>query len=404
MYFTLSWRNIWRNKRRTLIAAASVAFAVMVAVMMRSAQLGSYAYMIHSSAKLFTGYLQLQGKGYWDDRSIDKSMIVSETQMQKISTIPHVTSVTPRLETFSLVSHGLVTKVGQIIGIDPGLEDQMTGLRQRVAQGAYLPQNSSGLLIARGLAEMLKVSVGDSVVLYGQGYHGQIAADRLPVIGIVKLPFPALNNGLVYLTLSKAQEVFSAPGRITSTAIMIDNVKHLSAVKQAMHKMVNNKYDLMTWDEMMPELHQSIQLDNASGIIMLIILYIVIVFGVFGTVMMMTSERTREFGILISVGMKRVKLATVTTLETIYLALLGAFIGTLLSLPMVYYLHAHPIRFTGDAAKAYEALGIEPLFNFSTDPTIVFNQALVVLLIALATALYPLLFVNRIQPAKALKG
>ena len=132
MYLSLSWRNIWRNKKRTFIVASSVFFAVLFAVVMRSAQVGSYSYMIHSSAKMFTGYLQIQGKGYWDNRSLDKSIIIDKKQQQQITTIPYLTSITPRLEAFALVSYKTSTKVAQVIGIDPQLEDNMTGLKQRL--------------------------------------------------------------------------------------------------------------------------------------------------------------------------------------------------------------------------------------------------------------------------------
>ena len=402
MYLSLSWRNVWRNKKRTIIAAASVFFAVLLAVLMRSGQHGSYAYMIHSSAKLFTGYLQVQGKGYWENRSLDKSIALPAARIDSLAGIPHVTSVTPRLEAFALISQKANTKVSAVIGIDPAAEDSMTGLRSRLIAGKYLIRNSGGLLIGQGLAEVLGANLGDSLVLYGQGYHGQIAAARLPVTGIVKLPFPSMNNSMVYLSLSNAQNVFSAYGRITSLAIMVDNIRHLPEVENMIAAQLKNKYTIMTWDEMMPDLVQSIELDNASGIIMLIILYIVIAFGVFGTVMMMTSERIKEFGILVSVGMKKIKLIGVTTIETILVSFLGVVTGFLGSIPLIYYLHYHPIHFTGEAAKAYESLGIEPIMNFSIDPGIFLSQSIVVLIIALTTALYPLLFVSRLKPAKAI--
>ena len=404
MYFSLSWRNLWRNKKRTIIAAASVFFAVLLAVVMRSGQRGSYSYMIDSSAKLFTGYLQVQGKGYWENRSLDKSIVLDSGQQERVSGIPHVTALTPRLEAFSLVAHETNTKVAQIIGIDPSREDEVTGLKSRLVEGSYLSTGSEGVLMARGLADLLKVTVGDSLIIYGQGYHGQIAAARLPITGIVKLPFSELDNGLVYLSLTKAQDVFSAYGRITSLAVMVDNIRNLPSVKARVRQDLGKGYVIMTWDEMLPDLVQSIELDNASGIIMLIILYIVIAFGVFGTVMMMTSERIKEFGILISVGMKKAKLILVTTLETIFISLLGVVTGILGSIPIIVYLYYNPVHMTGDAAKAFESIGVEPIMKFSIDPHIFFSQSIVVLIIALATAIYPVLFIKAVQPAKAIHG
>jgi len=404
MYLLLSWRNLWRNKKRTIIAAASVFFAVLVAVLMRSAQNGSYDYMIHSAAKIYTGYLQVQGKGYWDNRSLDKSIVIDQKKMTEISHIPHIDSYSPRLESFALVSHGITTVVSQIIGIDPEMETRMSELNKKLVKGEYLKNSSQGILVGKGLAERLKVDMGDSIVIYGQGYHGIIAAARLAIQGIVKLPFPELDNAVVYLPLALAQDVFSAYGRITSLAIMLDNSRNQNQVLQKLLSMFNDKYTVMTWQEMMPDLKQSIELDNAGGIIMLIILYIVIAFGVFGTIMMMTTERTHEFGILISVGMKKIRVVWVTTIETIFLAFLGAIIGALCSIPMIAYLHRHPIPITGDAARAFEAVGVEPIFNFSTDPNIIMHEAIVVLIIALLTATYPIWFIRKLEPVEALHG
>jgi ABC-type lipoprotein release transport system permease subunit len=404
MYLTLSWRNIWRNKRRTLIAAASIFFAALLAVLMRSAQLGSYAYMIDSSAKLYSGYLQIQNKDYWENRSLDKSIILSDSALQSIRQVAHVTAVAPRLEGFALVSMDTITKPAQVIGIDPQLEDNLSGLKSRLTAGSYLTPDSSGILMAEGLAQMLKVHLGDSIVLFGQGFHGQMAAARLPLIGLVKLPFEEMNNGLLFLSLKNSQNFFSAPQRITSAAVMIQSIRFLDDVCSRLQGMIGPDQTLMTWDEMLPDLRQSIQLDNAGGLIMLGILYIVIAFGVFGTIMMMASERQKEFGILVAVGMRKRRLVAVTTIETILISIIGVASGILCSIPIVYYMHFHPIHITGEGARTFDQLGIEPIFNFSLDPSIYLGQALVVLMIALASALYPFLFIHRLQPQKALRA
>jgi ABC-type lipoprotein release transport system permease subunit len=400
MYLSLSWRNIWRNKKRTLIAAASVFFAVMMAIIMRSAQHGSYAYMIDSSAKLYTGYLQVQGKGYWENRSMDRSISPSVQDYDFIQSTPHVTSVTPRLEGYALVSYGPSTKVAQIIGTDPEREIKMTGLNKKLSKGRFLDAESDGILVAEGLAAMLKLEVGDSLVLYGQGYHGQVAAAIYPVIGLLKLPFQEMNNGIVFLNLKTSQLFFHAPDRITSLAVMLENPKYLEGTINHLKQL--NNYAIMRWDEMMPDLKQNIQLDNASGLIMLIILYIVITFGVFGTVMMMVSERYKEFGILISVGMRRWRLMIVTTIESIFVGFVGVVAGMIASFPIIYYLHLNPLRFTGESVQLFDSMGIEPIFNFSIDPSLFVAQALVVFIIALGASTYPLLFIRSLKPVEAL--
>jgi len=358
--------------------------------------------MIHSSAKLFTGYLQVQGEGYWDNRSLDKSIVIDTEKLNDLKNIKHLSSFTPRLESYSLVSFEKNTRVSQIIGVSPESENEMTNVKTRITKGEYLVDEDEGALLGEGLARLLEVEVGDSVVLYGQGFQGQTAAAMILVKGFVKLPFKQMNNGMVFLSLKKAQEVFLAFDRITSLPIMVENIKHLESVKSEV-EVIYSGDEIKTWDEMMPEMKQNIQVDNASGLIMLGILYIVIAFGVFGTVMMMVSERKREFGILISVGMHKIKLIIVTVFESIFISILGVLSGIIGSIPIVYYLNTHPILLAGGAAEAYDKLGIEPIMAFSNSPAIFWSQAVVVFIIALITILYPILFIRKLKPVESFR-
>lgn len=402
-YLLLAWRNLWRNKRRTLIAAASVFFAVLLALVMRSMQEGSYDYMIEASVSMYTGYIQIHKDEYWDKRSIDKSMELSEEIVKEIAEFRNVTLVTPRLESFSLISFGNATKVASIIGIDPEQENRMTRLKEKLIRGNYLRNNSKGLLISEGLANLLKADVGDSVVLYGQGYHGVTAADRIPIEGIVKFTLPELNKSMAYLSMNYAQWLYSAPNRITTLSVMINHSDNLREVYDKVDGMFDEKYEVMTWSEMMPELVQSIEIDNASGIIMLGILYVIIGFGIFGTVMMMTAERTREFGILISVGMKKWRLSLVSFLESVFLSFIGVAAGVIVTIPILYYLYLNPIQLTGELAELMLAFGLDPIVPFRFAPNIFIDQFLTVLVIAMISSLYPVRYIKRLKPVEAIR-
>jgi ABC-type lipoprotein release transport system permease subunit len=404
MYLSLSWRNIWRNKKRTIIVASSVFFAVILAAFMRSAQLGSYSYMIDSSAKLFTGYLQIQGENYWEKRSLDESIVIERSIVDKLTRIPSVTHLTPRLEAFALISHENTTKVSQVIGIDPVLENKFTKVEEKLIKGTYLKEELDGLLMGSGLANMLNADIGDSIVIYGQGFHGQIAAAIVPISGIIKLPFKAMDNAMIFLPLPLAQKVFSCEDRITSLPMLVDNIHHLPEVEVAVNQFLTEGQISMLWNEMMPDLEQSIQIDNVSGLIMLAILYIVIAFGIFGTVMMMVSERAKEFAILISVGMRRKRLLLVLAIETLLVSFVGVIVGILSSIPIIIYFVYNPINLTGEMTELYDKLNIEPILSFSAEPSIFISQALVILIIAIVTIIYPLLFIRRLDPARTIKG
>jgi len=402
-YLMLAWRNLWRNKRRTLIASASVFFAVLLSLIMRSMQEGSYDYMVDASVSMYTGYIQVHAKDYWDKRSLDKSMLYSEEVNSNLESIKHVTLVTPRLESFCLVSNKNITKVASVVGINPAKENEMTSLKDKLVEGEYLTDNSTGVLLAKGLAELLKVEVGDSIVLYGQGYHGVTAADRVPVEGIVMFKLPELNKSMVYMTLNNSQWLYSAPNRITSLSIMIDQIDNQGIVYENVKLLFDNNYEVMTWAEMMPELVQGIEIDNAGGIIMLGILYVIIGFGIFGTVMMMTAERTKEFGILVSIGLKKGKLAFISFLESLFLSFIGVAAGVIVSIPILYYYNRNPIELTGEMADMILSYGLEPILPFRFAPNIFIDQFLTVFIIALVSVSYPLLYIRKLKPVEAMR-
>lgn len=378
---------------------------------MRSMQTGYYDYMIDSSVRTYTGHIQIQGKDYWEKRSFEESMILDDEMINKVNEIDGVEMSVKRMETFSLISYGMVTRVIQVVGIDPEEENALTSLKDKIVKGEYLSDNSRGILLAEGLAELLKVDIGDSILIYGQGLYGVTAAELIPVQGLVRFTLPSQNKSFAYLSLPHAQWVYSAPERLTSLSIMLDNRKKINSIQNEIKALFeqNNEnsgevYDIMTWEELSPELVQYIQIDNAQGIIMLGILYIVIAFGIFGTIMMMTAERVKEFGILISVGMKKWKLYLVTTLETIFISFIGVIAGAVVSLPLLIYFVNNPIPLTGDMADAIVAWGFDPILPFALYPGMFIAQVWTVLAIALVSGLYPLNFIRKIKPVEAMRG
>ena len=161
--------------------------------------------------------------------------------------------------------------------------------------------------------------------------------------------------------------------------------------------------EVMDWKEMQPELLQLIQSDNAGGIILLGILYLVIAFGIFGTVMMMSMERHREFGVMVAVGMKKTTLTLLVMLETCIIGLLGLAISLIAGIFLLLYMYHHPIPMTGNAALAMKEMGIEPLLPFSLDPSIFTSQMLAIVVIMAICLLYPFWNILRITPIKALR-
>lgn len=403
-YFKIAWRNLWRNKRRTILTILSVFFAVFLALLMRSMQLGSYKLMIETAVKNSTGYIQIHAKGYWDDKTINNTLLNSPGLEEKVSQTENVTQIIPRLESFALASSGEQTKGVALTGTDVIKEAEITGLDKKVIKGRYLEPGDQGVLMAEKVAEYLQLDVNDSVVLLSQGYHGISATGLYPVIGIVRFSTPEMNNNLVYMDLPAAQYFYAADNRITSISVMLDDPENMNETFEEISAIDPEKYEVMTWKEMLVEIVQGIEGDNISGLFMLGILYLVVGFGIFGTVMMMTMERKREFGIMVAVGMRKAKLAFIIFIETVIIGLIGIASGIIGSIPLIAYFRVNPIQLTGEAAQAMLEYNMEPVMPFLMDSGFFINQGITVVIITLLTTIYPLMTIKKLKVVSAIAG
>jgi len=403
MILKLIWRNLWRNSRRTLITMASIAFAVLFAILMKSFQDGVFNNLIKNVVGYYSGYVQIHQKGYWDEQILDNSFELEEKLNDQLQQNHQITAIVPRLETFVLASKGNTTKGCLLVGTDAVRENKLTQLKSKLIKGSYFENNEATVLLAEGLAKRLEVSVNDTIVLFGQGFHGVMAAGKYKIKGIIHLASPEMNAAFVYLPLSATQSFLSAENRLTSVSLGIDNPENTAAIAQNIKAIIGQQYEVMPWQELIPDVANHIKADGFSFYIFSGILYLIIGFGLFGTVLMMTAERKYEFGMLIAIGMKKSKLQLILFGETVLITFFGVLLGALLSLPLVIYLKEKPIRFGGELAKAYEQFGFEALFPTNVDQNIFITQSLIVLGMAVLIGLYPLWHVHGLDPVNAMK-
>lgn len=400
----MAWRNIWRNKRRTMITTASIFFGVVLSAFMSSMQEGSYAQYIAAIVNSYSGYLQVHEKGYWDNKIINNSFAHDSTIDIKLKGIPEITIFSPRFETFCLAASEDVTKGVMVMGIDPEKEDQITNISKKIKLGNYLKNGDNGILLGSGLAKFLKLNVNDTLVMIGQGYHGVSAAGKYPVRGIIKHPSPELDRTLVCMDIRICQELFSAPGRLTSMVIMIHDNEEVAAAKDKLIKAMGSELEVMDWKEINQILMKQIESDRAQGVITKGLLYIIIAFGILGTVMMMVAERKKEFGVMLAIGMQRYKLILVVVAETIFLGMIGVIAGIIGSIPLLFYFLHHPIPLTGQAAEMTLQMGFEPAMFFSMTPSVFYDQALTIFLFTLIIGIYPAMNIRKLIIMRALRG
>lgn len=393
----LAWRNLGRNRRRSLITGAAIAFALFFAVIMRSLQLGVYNHMVATVVGSMSGYVQVSDTAYWPSQNLDYAMVEDPEWLDGLRANSDVASANPRLQGFSLMTAGERSGVAQWIGLSPE-EAEAPQWQARLASGSWNAAPGS-VWLGKRLAEQLRVAVGDSVVALGQGYQGSMAGAAWVVAGTLNLGNPELEKRSAVLPLADAQDFSGAYGMwsyVQVTPRRVELSADPTAELAAKHPLEGAHF--LGWQTRMPELIQAIQADSAGGKVILFILYVVIGFGLLGTMIMLANERQREFAMQLAMGMRRGILAGTVFIEVLLLSLSGAVAGGILGRVAVLILDRYPLRLQGDVAAAMEQQGWEPILPPSLDPAITLTHAGIIVLIALLAAAWPLRTVFKTSP------
>ena len=396
-YLKLAWRNIWRNKRRTMITISAIVFAVMIAIIMQSVNRGSYEVMIDRMVSFNTGYVQIQDYRYKVESSLDNSFRYDDELREKVlNSDSRIDHIAPRIETFMLAANHMSTRGSIVFGKNPEKEKQFNDIENYLTEGRLFEMNEESAVIARGLANRLQLSVSDTLVLIGQGRFGMSASGLFEIVGILDHPVRQLNDNGVFMALDTAQYLLSADGYITGLIIAPRQERQTTAVASSLTDDLDGmELAVYTWPELLPELLELMEMDLATPRLLTFVLYVVIGFGFLGTILTMTLERMKEFGILLSVGMQRLKLAMVLFIEMLFISILGVVIG--MAAAWLILVLIDPIVLTGDAAQAVIDMGYDPIIPMSFAADQFYRQGLFVFLIAVAVFIFPLLKISRLN-------
>ncbi len=405
MLLKLAWRNIWRNKRRSLITLAAVVFATVMAIAMRGIQKGTYALNIRSVVELFSGYLQIQDKKYLDNPSLTSSFVIDKNINETLKTTKGVIGYAPRVYADGLISFKDNSRGVAIFGINPAKEKDVTTFTKNIHSGKFFTSDSSNqIVVGDQLLKNLDAKIGDSIVLLAQCYDGTLGNQKYKIVGTVKLGVPELESSVIFMGLKSAQSLLSMGNRVNVIAIKIDGLNHINDIDQTLsNKITNSRLRVLSWSKINPELEQSIQMDNISGIFFLGILIVIVAFGILNTVLMSVMERFREFGVILAIGMPQVNLTYLVYVETIIITVIGLILGNALGVIINTYLIFHPITFGGEIKKLYEIYHFLPQIKSTLNPSIFFNVSISILIISILSCLYPAYKVYKLEPLKGIR-
>ena len=406
MDIILAWRNIWRNPRRSILTMSAVAFTTLLLIFMLSWQFGSYTAMIDASVKIQTGHIQIQSEAYADNRDIRETIDAPDQIGRFLLRIPEITAYTFRAEGFSLTSSEARTQGVLMVGIDPEREASVSTIRHKVRKGAYLTASDQGeVLIGHLLAKNLKTEIGGELVVLGQGRDGSIAAAVLRVKGIFDSGQDDFDRNIAYMPLSYFQEIYSMNHGVNSIVIICETLKSIPEVKSRIQQFLNSNENLavLDWQELNPGLSQAIKMDLVSGFLFYLILIVVVAFSILNTFLMAIFERTREFGVMMAMGVRPGRLMGILLMESVGMTVMGAIAGIAAGSLLTWYYQIHGILIPGMEEFARQ-FGIPERIHPELSLLSIFLGTGIVLALTLITAVYPAFKVKRLKPVKALAG
>ena len=402
----LAWRNLWRHRRRTWLTVGAMVFCNVLLIFLISLQLGSYQMMINNSLAAYTGHMQVQHKDYREEQRMRLSVPGAAELARQVRAELGVDTVAARGVAFALASSEERSFGVMLSGVQAEFEAGVSTFPGLVKRGRYLQSGDyEHIVIGAVLARNLKVDLGDELTFLGSGRDGSFAAGVATVAGILESGMEEIDRSVAQVPLDWFQEVFAMGDHGHSVVIRVPGLEQVAAAVPRVEALVVDQPELVVldWEALEPGLRQAIVSDLVSGWFMYAVLIVLVAFSVLNTQLMSVLERTREFGVMLALGMGPGRLARLVGMETLLMSALGLGLGVALGAVLTWYLSV-----VGFAYPGMEELGAKFNMPGRMYPEISFLSLLwgpvVVFLGALLAAIYPAMRLFRLAPVEAMRA
>lgn len=404
-YFSMAWRNIWRNWRRTTIAAAAIVLGLILLIFMSAMIKGSDQAMFGNAVRFYGGNISIHAVGYREKtNSLPLIPLADPDQVVKVAQAQdNVQAVYKRINTAGMVSAGGATAAVNIMAVEPSVEENTSIIAENIIAGRYLlNEDESAILISKTLADYLSVKVGDRVSLLGQRKDESMRQHSMTVVGIYSLGVPDIEKVMIYMNLAQAQTLYNLRGQVTEVALSLKQVGQEEALVSELQALLP-QYEVDSWKTLKPEITDTMQVKDSFTVIFGLVVLIIASIGILNLMLMAVFERTREMGVLAALGWKGRQIMLLFLLEGTMIGAVGGVIGGLLSWAIVAYLGRVGIDFTFAQEMGGEAIALLGNFLYPSIPLANIIQHVVsVIIIAAIASLIPAWQASKNEPAKAL--
>ncbi|PTN09968.1 FtsX-like permease family protein [Mangrovibacterium marinum] len=403
MILAIAWRNIWRSRTRSLVILIALTLGLASGIFYMAFYKGMLDQRINSAIKTEASHIQIHNKQYLENP--DKKLMInnSDSIVKLIQNEEAVEAVSSRTIINSMIQSATTGSGVKITGISPEKEAAVTNLHSKLIEGDYFETSRRNpIVIGKKLAEKLKVKLKSKVVITLQDFNGNITGAAFKVVGIYETSNTIYDETTVFVQASDLNRLLAIDNNSChEIAVLLRQNEALSTVQADLTSQLP-KLDVKTWREIMPEVSL---LESSFGLTMYIfigIILLALLFGIVNTMLMAVLERTKELGMLMAVGMNRIRIFTMIMTETILLSILGGLCGIILGWLLNIYLGIHGIDL-GAWSTAYKSMGFDTLVYTRLNWSITLQIAVLVFGTGLLAAIYPAIKALRLKPVEAIR-
>jgi putative ABC transport system permease protein len=398
----MAFRNIFRQKRRTLFTGLSVGGGFALAAIFIGWADGSYDSIINQFTRTRLGQIQIHAAGYLDKPTLYKTIPDPARIEPLLDRTRGVESWAPRVYAAGLASLGDKTAGVQIIGVDPEREERTTRIARMIVRGSPLTgPEARQALVGRGLADILGARPGDDIVLLSQGADGSIAEDQFALAGVVSTGDDVTDRTAFYLPLHTAQDYLVLDDRVHEIAVVIAKLGQARAISAELGAAIGDRtVAVEPWQVFAKSFYQAMKADKAGMWVMLLVIVIIVAVGVLNTVLMAVLERRREYGLLKALGTKPGRIVRLVLLEVLFLSILAGLAGAAVGLGANAVLSRHGIKF--GSGLTYGGMVFDTMTSEINLRSFII-PAITVVLCAVVVSLVPAIKAARTEPARTMR-
>lgn len=342
IFVQLGLRNLFRHYRRSLITITMIGCGIAGLMFLRGFADGSYSQAIENFTSIASGHLQIYRKGFSSTMNVELPIEDTASLNEIIRTIPQIKGRSERIMVQALISTATAAQGIVLVGISPIEELKVTRINQFISDGSFFSKDdAASILLGKQLAEILKVALGDKVVIFVQGYQGSMEAATYRIKGFIETGGKDIDARAAFITLDAARSLLNySGGEISCLVLRAGNTKEVPKIMQSLKPILEQRgYEISSWDEIGPEMKEWIAFFDAIIEVIMIVVLLVVAVGIMNTILMGVFERTREFGLMAALGTRRSQLMIVVISEATILSLLGICFGVILGTACIEYFH-----------------------------------------------------------------